>query len=197
MSEIDHTYWYLSRALGMVAYLMLFAGVVLGLLMTGSVTDRWIGRNRIYDLHRFLSLLTLIVIGVHALIVLPDTYFSFSLVELLVPLASPYRPELMAAGVLSLYLTGAIIATFYLRRLVSYRAWRFIHYATFLAFALALVHGVGAGTDTSASWAQYLYAATALVVFNLTVYRALKGSTRGIKPSMADAFSARSLLGRK
>jgi sulfoxide reductase heme-binding subunit YedZ len=195
MSDIDHTYWYLSRAAGIVAYLLLFTGTVLGLLMTGGVSDRWVARNRVYDLHRFVSLLTLGVILLHAVVVLPDQYFSFSLIELFVPMASPYRPEFMAAGVLSLYLTGAIIATFYLRRLMSYPVWRLVHYSTFAGFSLALAHGIGSGTDTDAPWMQYLYAGTALIVFNLAVYRALKGSARGIKPSTGDnAVSARSLL---
>jgi cytochrome b561 len=61
---------------------------------------------------------------------------------------------------------------------VSYRAWRLLHYLTFAVFVLALAHGVGAGTDTQSEWAQYLYAACGLLVFNLLVYRALKGSAR-------------------
>jgi methionine sulfoxide reductase heme-binding subunit len=84
----------------------------------------------------------------------------------------------MALGLLSLYLTAFIVGTFYLRQLVPYRIWRLIHYATFGAFALALVHGVGAGTDTAAGWPPYPYAATGLIAFNLLVYRVLKGSAR-------------------
>lgn len=198
MTEIDHTYWYLSRAAGIVAYLLLSACITLGLLMTGGVLDRWSARNRVYDLHRFLSLLALIVILVHALIVLPDAYFSFSLLELFLPFVSPYRPLFMALGVFSLYLTGAIIGTFYVRRLISYEVWRLIHYTTFGAYVLALGHAIGAGTDTDTAWLQYIYATTALIVFNLLVYRVLKGSTRGIKPSTnGAAISARFLLRQK
>jgi predicted ferric reductase len=182
VNEIDHSYWYLTRASGLAAYLLLFVSVTLGLSMTGDVLERWLRRYRVYDLHRFLSLLTLIVCVFHALIVLPDEYIGFSVAELLLPFASPYRPEFMALGVFALYLTAFIVGTFYLRRLVGYPAWRLIHYATFGAFTLALVHGIGAGTDTPAAWAQYVYAATALVAFNLLVYRAIKGSARGIRP---------------
>ena len=198
MSEIDHTYWYLTRSAGLVAYLMLFVSVTLGLTMTGGVLERWLRRYRVYDLHRYLSLLTLIVIVFHVLIVLPDQYLSFSVAELLLPFASPYRPLYMTLGGLSLYLMAIIIGTFYLRRLVSYARWRFVHYATFGAYVLALVHGIGAGTDTPASWVQYLYAGTALFTFNLLVYRALKGSARGLRPASGHQGSAspRSLLRR-
>jgi predicted ferric reductase len=178
VSEIDHTYWFLSRAAGMVAYLLLFTSVFLGLSMTGGALERFLARFRVYDLHRFASLLGVGVILFHALVVLPDEFIAFTLPELLLPFASPYRPLYMGLGVLSLYLTAVIVAAFYVRRLISYKIWRLMHYATFLAFVLALAHGVGAGTDTGAAWAQYLYAATGLVAFNLLVYRALKGSAR-------------------
>ena len=196
MSEIDHSYWYLTRSAGLVAYLMLFVSVTLGLTMTGGVLERWLRRYRIYDLHRYLSLLTLIVIVFHVLIVLPDRYLSFSVAELLLPFASPYRSVYMALGGLSLYLMAIIIGTFYLRRVFSYARWRFVHYATFGAYLLALVHGIGAGTDTPAGWVQYLYAGTALITFNLLVYRALKGSARGLRPASAGhqrSASSRSL----
>ena len=190
MNDIDHTYWYLTRASGIVAYLMLFTSVTLGLSMTGDVLERWVRRFRIYDIHRFLSLLTLMVLAVHVLVVLPDRYFSFSIWELIIPAASPYEPLFMTLGVLSLYLTVVIVATFYLRGLLSYRLWRLVHYATFGAFALALLHGIGAGTDTEAGWLRYLYAVTGLIVFNLGVYRALKGSARGLRQRPAPEATA-------
>jgi sulfoxide reductase heme-binding subunit YedZ len=164
---------------------MLFGSLVLGLTMTGDLAARRLPRFRVYDLHRFLSLLTLGVTLFHALIVLPDGYIGFSLAELFLPLASPYEPLFMALGTLSLYLTAAIIGSFYALRLLTYRVWRLLHYATLAAFTLALLHGVGAGTDTEAAWVRYLYAGSGLIAFNLLVYRALKGSARGGPRAMA------------
>ena len=180
MTNIDHTYWYLTRASGFVAYLLLFISVALGLAMTGDLLERWLRRFRVYDLHRFVTLLAMTGAVFHMLIVLPDRYFAFSPVELLLPFASPYRPVYMALGGFSIYLTAMIVASFYLRRFLRYAAWRLLHYTTFGAFVLALVHGIGAGTDSEADWARYLYAATAVVIFNLLVYRGLRGSARGI-----------------
>lgn len=188
MNEIDHTWWYLCRSAGLVAYLLMFASVALGLTMTGGVFQTRLHRFQVYDLHRFTSLLGLGFAVFHALIVLPDRYIGFALHELFLPLASPYRPLPMAVGVVSLYLTVLIVAAFYCRRLVSYRAWRLLHYTTVLAFALALAHGVSAGTDADVAWVQYLYAGTGLVAFNLLVYRALKGKTRGMATSTGAAL---------
>jgi len=180
MNEAGHDFWYLTRASGFVAYLLLFASVTLGLSLTGGVLERWLRRFRVYDFHRFLSLITLGVTVFHIFIVLPDGYIGFSIAELLVPFASSYRPLYMGLGAFGFYLVALIIGSFYLLRLLRYRAWRLIHYATFAAFTLAFIHGVGAGTDSEAGWARFLYAATGLVAFNLLVYRALKGEARGI-----------------
>lgn len=181
--ELDHTFWYLTRASGFVAYLLLFASLVLGLSMTGNLSGRSYRRSQVYDLHRFLSLFTLGFTVFHILIVLPDRYIGFSLVELLVPFASPYRPEFMALGILSLMLMAIAVGSFYARELFGYRMWRVLHYVTFAVFISAAAHGIGAGTDSGTAWAPYIYAATGLAVFNLTVYRVLKGSSRGLPAS--------------
>jgi methionine sulfoxide reductase heme-binding subunit len=177
---VDHTFWYLTRASGFVAYLLLFSSLVLGLTMTGDVAARRLKRFQIYDLHRFLSLFTLGFSVFHMLIVLPDRYIGFSIIELVVPFASPYRPEFMALGIIALALLGLVVGSFYARHLVGYRTWRVIHYMTFVVFVSAAAHGIGAGTDSGSAWAPYLYALSILAVFNLTVYRMMKGSTRGL-----------------
>jgi len=189
--ETDHTFWYLTRAAGFVAYLLLFTSLVFGLLMTSDLTGRWYRRFQAYDVHRFLSILTLGFVVFHVLIVLPDRYIGFSIVELLVPLASPYRPEFMALGILALALLLLIIGSFYARRLVGYRTWRMLHYITFALFISAMAHGIGAGTDSGRPWAAYLYAATGLVVFNLALYRALRGTSRGLPEARVESEPAK------
>jgi sulfoxide reductase heme-binding subunit YedZ len=178
LNEIDHTFWFLNRAAGLAAYLLLFLAVSLGLSMTGGALERFLRRYRVYDLHRFVSLLALGLTAFHVAIVLPDQFARFGVADLLVPFAANYRPAYMAAGIFSLYLLVIVVGAFYLRQVISYRTWRVLHYATFACYTLALAHGIGAGTDTQAGWVQYLYAATAVVAFNMLVYRLLKGHAR-------------------
>jgi predicted ferric reductase len=197
VEDIDHTYWYLTRASGLVAYLLMFATVALGLLLTSGLIERpasaWLReafrRYRVYDLHRFLSIFTLVLTAFHVFIVLPDAFIRFTVWELLVPFASPYRPLFMALGAFALYLAAIVVASFYFRRLVSYRAWRTLHYATLAVFALALAHAAGAGTDTEAAWARYIYSATGFTAFALVLYRAIYGTARrGRAVEAADSF---------
>jgi len=181
MDATDHTFWYLTRATGLVAFVLLTVSVSLGLLMTGGLPGS-LRRNAVYDIHRFVALLTLCLTIVHVFIVLPDAFFGFTVVELLVPFASPYRPAYMALGALSLYLMAVVIATFYLRPLVPYAAWRLIHYGTFAVFTMALVHGIGAGTDTDASWASLVYALGGAMVVALLMVRLWRGLVVGGMP---------------
>ncbi|HWC28495.1 MAG TPA: ferric reductase-like transmembrane domain-containing protein [Dehalococcoidia bacterium] len=170
MDGPDHTFWYLTRALGFVAFVLLSASVALGLVMTSGWPAR-LRRNVVYDIHRFVALLTLILTVLHAFIVLPDGFIGFSVAELLIPFASPYEPAFMALGTLSLYLMAIVIATFYLRPFVPYSAWRAIHYGTSVVYLLALVHGIGAGTDSDVAWAWIVYWVSGLTVVMLLAIR--------------------------
>lgn len=173
MTEIDHTYWYLARAAGLLGYLMLFCSVSLGLSLTSRAAEGRIERFRVYDLHRFFTLLTPPVLLLHVILLLADDYFRFSPWQLLVPFASPYRPLFTALGTLGLYLGLIIVASFYVRRFISYRAWRLLHYASLATFVLATAHGIGGGSDAGLWWVRYLYVTSGLIVFNLSVYRVI------------------------
>jgi predicted ferric reductase len=93
----------------------------------------------------------------------------------------------MALGILALALLCLVVGSFYARRLIGYRTWRVMHYVTFVVFITATAHGIGAGSDSSTTWASCMYAACGLVAFNLTVYRILKGSARGLPEARAVA----------
>jgi predicted ferric reductase len=175
--EGEHAFWYLTRASGLVAFVLLTASVSLGLLMTGKVSGL-MRRNVAYDIHRFVALLTLCLTVAHTFIVLPDAYVGFTVWELLTPFASPYEPTFMALGTLALYVMGVVIATFYLRPLVPYAAWRAIHYATFAVFVMALAHGIGAGSDSGMIWAQALYLVGGSIVLVLLLARVWRLATR-------------------
>ena len=55
----------------------------------------------------------------------------------------------MGLGQISLYLMAFVVVSFYLKRWISYRLWRTLHYLSFAVFALGLVHGLMSGTDSA------------------------------------------------
>ena len=165
-------YWYLSRSSAIVAYILLWISMVLGLAITNKLARAWPGGPTFAALHEHTSWLGLLLAAFHALILLGDHYIGYTLPQVLRPFASTaYRPLWVGLGQLSLYLLAFVVSSFYLRRWISYRAWRTLHYASFGVFALALLHGLFSGTDSGLAWISGLYWASGLSVVGLTVYR--------------------------
>ena len=77
----------------------------------------------------------------------------------------------MGAGQVAFYLMAAVVASFYVRRRIGQRAWRLLHYLTFLAFVGATAHGLGAGTDSGTAWAWWMYVGASVAVVFLFGYR--------------------------
>ena len=172
-------YWYLSRASGFVAYLLLWLSVALGLLITGKHSRLWPGGPTTVDLHQFSGLLGLAFAVFHALILLGDRYIGYTPLQLLVPFAGrDYRPLAVGLGQLALYLGLLVGLSFYARRHIGFRVWRLLHFGSFAVYALSTVHGLTAGTDAASPAIVGLYSATALITFFLTVFRILNAVGR-------------------
>jgi sulfoxide reductase heme-binding subunit YedZ len=154
VSGID---WYTARAAGVVAYALLTSGVLLGVLLAGRVRlPRW-PQFAVTDVHRFVALLTGAFVLLHVYTLLLDTYVHTSLVAVLFPGASSYRPFWVALGTVALELLAAVAVSNLLRKRLGHARWRRIHYLTFGAWAAATAHGMGAGTDANAEWLRLLY----------------------------------------
>lgn len=188
---MNHEFWYLSRAAGFTAYLLLFASVALGIAMSTRLAARLKRGNFAFDLHRFLSVLALAFALFHVYILLGDRYFSFSVWSLSLPFISPYRLWAVALGTLSMYLLVLISVSFYVRRFIGYRAWRALHFLTFAMYLSVTAHGITAGTDTSAPWARLIYAGTSASVLLMVAYRFGQHSSK--RAQVATRIAAASL----
>jgi predicted ferric reductase len=171
--------WYIDRASGMVAFALLTATIASGLLMSGRARLRRWPRFAVEDVHRFASLLTWTFVAIHALALLADSYLPFSVTDLLVPGLAPYRPSATALGIVAAELLAALALANVLRGRISYRLWRRTHYLNFAVWALALGHGVTAGSDSDTTWALTLYVASAGLVAGMTAWRILSTRSAG------------------
>ena len=111
------------------------------------------------DTHRFLALLGLGALALHGVALVADDAVDIGLGALFVPGASPYRPFATALGVLAAELMVLIYLSFSVRRRIGAKAWRALHWLTYLVFALGTVHGLAAGSDSGRTWALALYGA--------------------------------------
>jgi predicted ferric reductase len=163
--------WYAARAGGLLAYLLLSASVCLGLLLSGKARLRRWPRFALEDVHRFLGILAGVFVGIHGGALLLDSFVPFSLSQLLVPGTASYRPLAVGFGVVAAELLAALAISNHYRRRIPHQLWRRLHVLNLVVWALALTHGLTAGTDATTTWALLLYAGSAWLVIALLVNR--------------------------
>jgi sulfoxide reductase heme-binding subunit YedZ len=144
--------WYLTRGTGLVCLLLLTASVVLGILEAKRwASPRW-PRFITAGLHKNISLLVLAFLAVHITTAVVDSFAPIGWLDAVVPFISTYRPIWLGLGALAVDLLIAITVTSLLRPRLGYPAWRAVHWLTYLCWPVALVHGLGTGTDVRQRW---------------------------------------------
>lgn len=162
--------WYVTRAAGIIAYLLVWLSTVWGIGVASKSFDAILHRTFTYDLHEFLSLLGIGFILLHIVVLLGDKYMPFSLLEILLPFVSGYRPLWVGIGIIAFDLTLLVTVTFYLRRWIGLKTFRVVHVASYLGFFGTALHGLLSGTDSPLVVMQLIYGGTTLVVIFQTLY---------------------------
>lgn len=176
-------YWYMARAGGIVSYLLIWFSVVWGLVLSTKITGKLIPAPITYGLHEFLSILAVVFAVLHAVVLLGDEYIKFNVFHLAVPFIAPYEPLWTGLGIIGLYLTAALTISFYFRKQIGQKTWRTLHYLTFVAFVLAAVHGMMAGSDSGLIMTTLLYWGTGFSVVFLVYYRLFTLKIKDKKPT--------------
>ncbi len=141
-------FWYLTRGTGVVSLLLLTASVVLGIVTSVRwVSERW-PRFLTAGLHRNVSLLVLVFLGIHITTAIADGFAPIGWRDAVLPFLSGYRPLWLGFGTLAVDLLLAVTITSLLRERIGYHAWRVVHWAAYACWPVALLHGLGTGTDT-------------------------------------------------
>ena len=141
-----------ARATGVVALLLLTGTVVLGVLTSVRFgTTQW-PRFALQDLHRRVSLLSMIFIALHVVTTVSDSYAPIGWVSAIVPFTSAYRRLWLGLGTVAVDLLLAVTISSLLRQRVGYRAWRALHWLAYASWPVALLHGIGTGTDPHLGW---------------------------------------------
>jgi len=170
--------WYATRASGYTALVMLSATVVLGLLTSSRQSTREWPRFVVQSLHRNLSLLVVVFLVIHIATSIIDPFAKLTVLDAVVPFIATYRPLWLGLGVVSLELLIAITATSLLRHRLRWRTWQVVHMLAYVGWPVAVVHGVGTGTDTKSVWALLVVTACVVVVVGALTWRLAAGWPR-------------------
>ena len=126
--------WDVARSGGMVAYALLTASVAIGLALSLRWrSPRWT-RFVTNEVHRFVTLLSLVFVVVHGVAIAIDPFIKMSVPDVLVPFLTSYRPAWVALGIIAAYLALAIYLSERIRGRIGYAWWRRFHVLAFVAF---------------------------------------------------------------
>ena len=178
-------FWFLTRGTGALSLLMLTGVVVLGI--TGSVgwESRHWPRFVTQGLHRNISLLAVAFLGVHVAMSVFDGFAPIRWVDAVVPFGGTYRPVWLGLGAVAFDLLLALVITSLVRVRLGYRSWKAIHWLAYACWPVALVHGLGTGSDTKAVWMLALVGVCVAAVIGAVWWRAYGVQPPQLAPRLA------------
>ena len=175
--------WIILRAAGIGSYIALWLAVDWGLIATTSLVTKRVSKPTSTLFHGVVASAGLALLVIHLGGLLVDRFMPFGLLDLLIPLRAGYRTLAVSFGVIAMYAMVLILVTSWIRKRLGTKIWRAIHLLAIPTFAMALAHGMFAGTDSSRPWMFAIYVVTGLLTLFLVIVR---GLTFGYRPPRAE-----------
>jgi sulfoxide reductase heme-binding subunit YedZ len=177
---VTNALWYLGRGSGAVSLVLLSVVVVLGIGSRAGRPVFGLPRFAVTAVHRNVSLLAVAFLALHVVTLLVDPYAQLRLVDVLLPFAGAYRPLWQGLGTLAFDLVLALVATSLLRHRMGLRTWRAVHWIAYAAWPVALLHGLGNGTDNGQLWLWCIAVACVAAVLAAICWRLSDGFDRSV-----------------
>ncbi|NTW14716.1 MAG: hypothetical protein HGA31_06875 [Candidatus Moranbacteria bacterium] len=173
--------WYLARAAGILAFILLSASTIFGLVISSRAFIKIVPGVDAFEFHRTLSFASVIAVILHFTSLFFDQYFRLTPAEALVPFlfsrtgivaSAGYDIRIpLALGVIAFYLVIVLVLTAEFRAKMAPNMWRIIHYVSFTAYPLFLLHGFMSGTDSKEGWMRAIYILSVALVASLIIVR--------------------------
>jgi predicted ferric reductase len=152
-------WWYLSRASGIVAFVLLTASLVWGVLLFTRVLRKIDRPSWLLEMHSWLSGLAVVTIALHLVALVADNYVHFGWKELFVPNGSNWKTGPVNFGVIAFWILVAVQGTSLVRTHINRKLWKYVHIGSYASWWLTAIHAGLAGTDAT----HRAYQATALL----------------------------------
>jgi len=186
--------WYATRGAGAVTLILLTTVVILGILSTLRVQSTAWPAFLTTGLHRNLALMTMVFLALHIVTAVVDPFTNLGWAAAVIPFSSYYRTFWLGLGAIAFELLLAIVATSLVRGALGHGAWRAIHWLTYAAWPVAVLHGVGTGSDT---WSAWMLAITAACIASVGVAVVLRLTSGSSDPLAGARSSFRSAVDRR
>jgi predicted ferric reductase len=139
--------WYLNRSTGVVTIVLLTITTVLGVLAIGGRPAGRVPRFVTQAFHRNVALLSVLLLIVHLVTAVLDTFVEIRWWEMFIPFVGSYEPLWVGFGALATDLMIVVVLTSLVRTRMQHNLWRGIHVSAYALWGLAIGHGIGVGTD--------------------------------------------------
>lgn len=169
----EQFWWFLSRASGIVAWGLLCATIVWGILLSTRLMRQVDRPAWLLDLHKWFAALSIAGVAIHLAALVADSYVEFGWRELAIPMASTWQPGPVSWGIIATYFLIVIQLTSLLMKKLPRRFWYLIHLTSYVMFAMTSIHAFAAGTDASNDLFLIFGAMLITLVIALTVVRVL------------------------
>jgi sulfoxide reductase heme-binding subunit YedZ len=169
--------WYATRGAGATTTVLLTLSVVLGIGEERGWRPGGSPRYAVAAMHRTISMLAMAMLAIHIVTTLLDPFPRIAVLATFVPFATNYRPLWMGLGAVASDLLIAIMVTSLLRHRLGYRTWRGVHWAAYACWPIAILHGLGAGSDTKATWMLVLTLGSVAAVLVAVLARLARAGT--------------------
>jgi predicted ferric reductase len=174
--------WFLNRGTGLVLLALLTVVTTMGLWSLRARAGGRVPGFVAQALHRNLALVAVALLVAHVSTAVADEYVDIRWWQAVLPVRLAYRPTWLALGTLALDALLVVVATSLLRERIGRRVWRLVHLAAYAAWALAVAHGIGLGTDTSEPWARWVYVVSVAAVVGALLVRTGHAVDREARP---------------
>jgi len=162
--------WELMRVIGFGSYMLIAAGICLGILYSFPAAKPQTKKTR-YRLHTLFTNAGMALGLAHGLLPVISIYSPFAWKEVLVPFAAVHHPVLNGLGTLAAY--GAIVLVFSsdFRHKIAKKLWYASHLLAYPVFAATFVHGYFLGSDTKLLAIRWMYLLSIAMIVTLTAVR--------------------------
>jgi sulfoxide reductase heme-binding subunit YedZ len=187
---VNAALWYVGRGTGIVSLVLLTIVVALGIATRSGRPLPGLPRFAVAAVHRTASLTAVAFLAVHITTLLLDPIAALRLVDLVLPFQGAYRPLWLGLGTVAVDLIAALVATSLLRQRIGARAWRLVHWLAYASWPVALLHGLGTGTDAGTTWLRVVTAACVAAVLGALAWRLSPGFAERPGPRPAERPAA-------
>lgn len=130
----------LARLAALIAYVLMVATVVLGVILRLRFMQRAVNRATFYGAHMTLALSAMIFGGIHGLTFLYQPVWQIGWTRLTVPFTGGVQRIPVGFGIVGTELAIAVACSVWLQRRLGYHRWLRVHQLAYVSFGLIWLH---------------------------------------------------------